>query len=473
MKYLRNILILAVSTLFTQEVICQTLNNVQLFARCYSQLTQMTVTANHPQMLAVRDNGKDPVTACMEIFDRTLFTVNNNTRIEDINDEEAVAVLRTMHKFHTTWFDVKDSPGAGSGAATQGTQDMLDGEAPALHLTRALFKPGTEYKTILTGRSSLKALREFMDPDRGANSNGLKADNIFRATTPHTGVGELRGIRGVGASELIRSYSFQQNTALPPVTGTVNLGTHFGGGLLGEQIYLLQNIGQVRDFVANGAEKMPRKLARGIYNDMLCRTLPVIRTEDAVPFVVPESPVAFRVSSGCVRCHASMDRTSAVARNFIYNLKTGLAADGNRGFELVEPQTVNKPEEATWPTAPDRSYSRRPSNGVLYFRNYRGQLVNENVNSLASLGAAIVDQDDFYACAAKRYYNYFIGVDVDIGDINDPAAGIWLTDKDTFHRNKVLQLGTGLKTSQSTRALIEAIFRLPSYRRSDFGFRLP
>ena len=480
MKISRNILLLSFG-MFGSEAFGLDLDNVQLFAKCYSQLTQMTVTASHPKMIAVRDHRKDPIAACMDVFDKALLklpvatqppSVNSETTI--VNSEEGLAVLSTMHKFHTTWFDVKDHPGGNAEAAA--IQDIIDGETPALHLTRALFKPSARYDSILKATASLKPIRIVEHPTLvGARTGKTKDNYIFKTIPPYTpfaGIGDLKGIREIGATELNRSYSFQQNTNSSALTtGAVNFGTHFGGGIIGEQIYLLQNIGQVRTFVSNGAEKMPRRLARSIYHDLLCRSLPVIRTEDAT-FVAPNSPVAFRGSSGCVRCHASMDRAAAVARNFTYRRVGGVPGDDNLGFEVVERETVSELAEATWPTAPDPNYYRRPANGVLYFRNYAGVLVNTPVTSLASLGAEIAKQNDFYACAAKRYYNYFVGVDVDLADLEDPPA-ITLTPKDTFHRENVIRLGTTLKTGQSTRALIEAIFRSPSYRRTDFESGLP
>jgi hypothetical protein len=128
-----------------------------------------------------------------------------------------------------------------------------------------------------------------------------------------------------------------------------------------------------------------------------------------------------------------------------------------------------EPAAADWPTAADANYHRRPTKGVLYYRAHDGSLVDVSVPSLAALGEAITNKDDFYVCAAKRYYQYFTGVDVNIGDIHDPSAGIFLTARDEFHRNRVISLGLQLKQTQSARSLIESILRMSSYKRQDFG----
>ena len=66
------------------------LDNVQLFAKCYSQLTQMAVTANHPKMIAVRDQGRDPIAACMDVFDKALLKLPVATLPPSVNSETTI-----------------------------------------------------------------------------------------------------------------------------------------------------------------------------------------------------------------------------------------------------------------------------------------------------------------------------------------------------------------------------------------------
>lgn len=471
MKKLTSIAIAAVGLGFSYQGAAETLTNLQVFSRCYSQITQKRLPDNHALVAAVQAGTKGPIDACMEVFDKAKFSALTNTRIANTNDVEAKAVLQTLHKVHTSWFDKKDVTPVASTVASAGLADILDNEIPAMHFTRALFKPNADIREVLTGTISLKPIRTNMDPTQGPKSKRPKTDHIFRASTVFAAMGELFGIRTLANNELLKTYSYL-NSAGTEITGPANLGTHLGGGILGEQIYLVQNFGLGFQANSDGAEVVPRRLGRAIFNDLLCRTLPVIRSEDATPFVL-YSPgpltASFRTSSGCTRCHASMDRISSVARNLEYFSRAALGA--NLGFEIMinRGPVAGVAAETAWPSQADANYFKRPPNGVLYFRNQRGTLVNRNVTSLGTLGTAITEQDDFYSCAAKRYYRYFTGIDVDIGDVDDPSAGIFLSPRDIFHRNRVLQLGADLRTSRSTRDLIERILRLPSYSRSDFG----
>jgi hypothetical protein len=465
-------MILAVSVEYVANAQVTNLSNQALFLRCYAQFTQMRPADNHPLLLQVIAGTKDPVTACLQVLNKGLWTSSGNTRLPATPDEESLAVVQTFHKVHTTWFDIKESAPVANSTFSAGTKDLLDQEVPALHFTQALFKPSASFSKIVTANASLRPIRTTQSPTSGPASNGTKTESIFGNAVPWTATGDLLGARDISATELAVPYSYVEANDATVKTPAVNLGQNFGGGFIGEQTYLLQTFGLTRTFTSNGAERMPRKFGRSLFHDALCRQLPVIRTEDAIPFVVATSNVPFRTSSGCVRCHASMDRVSATARNLVYLVRgIGTITDGPfRGFEILVPHSLSQmPAEATWPSAADNSYYRRPTNGVFYFRNYLGNLVNTNVSSLDALGDVIAAQDDFYICAAKRYYHYLTGIDVSIADVSDPAGGVFMSQRDSYHRDVVIELGLGLKESQSSRSLIEAILRLPAYKRTDFG----
>lgn len=455
-----------VSLVLSSAALAQNLTNVQTFRRCYAQVTQSVASDNHPLIASVT-NGTDPITACLRVLDKARFTAVDHTRIDNVDDSEAVSVLRTFHKLHTSWFEKKQTVSVANGASAAGSRNIFDQETPALYYTRALFRPSTNFDSVLRHGTSLKPLRPEV-PVNGPGTGRPRSDTIFKDAAPWANIGDLLGAAEYAPNERKVPFSYVAGNGTTVTTPLVDFGAHYGGGFLGEQVYLLQTIGQTSGFKANGAAAMPRKFSRAVFNDALCRRLPVVRTEDAVAFVAPTSNVPFRNSSGCVRCHVSMDRMSATIRDMTYVIRGSGAPD--EGFETVVRTTESaQPAAADWPASADANYHRRPTNGVLYYRAHDGSLVNLNVGSLAALGEAIASRDDFYVCAAKRYYHYFTGVDVNIGDVDDPAAGIFLTARDEFHRNRVISLGLQLKQSQSARSLIESILRMGSYKRQDFG----
>ena len=71
-----------------------------------------------------------------------------------------------------------------------------------------------------------------------------------------------------------------------------------------------------------------------------------------------------------------------------------------------------------------------------------------------------------FVCMAKRYYKFFTGIDVDVGDIGDPNH-VYLTAEEVAVRDIVIDLGRDLKKHKNPRLLIEDILRRPEYKKSN------
>jgi hypothetical protein len=109
-----------------------------------------------------------------------------------------------------------------------------------------------------------------------------------------------------------------------------------------------------------------------------------------------------------------------------------------------------------------------PKDG-FFFSGHDGRLVNKKVENLDEAGAAIASEDEVYVCAAKRYFYYFTGIDVEVGDIGDPQNPITLDPYEAELREAIIQMGKSLKDHQDPRKTIRSILEHPSYWRSDFG----
>jgi hypothetical protein len=159
-----------------------------------------------------------------------------------------------------------------------------------------------------------------------------------------------------------------------------------------------------------------------------------------------------------------MDPLAYTARNLGPSMQLASGAnDYFRGPAVVYHQPVTLPAEADL-TDGDASFSRRPPNGRLYFRNYKNQVVKIDVNGLDQLGDAITKQDDFYVCTAKRYYEYFTGVSVNIR--KDPSS---MSPVEREHYENVIKAGLGvLKPSHSSHEMIKFIFSTPAFQFSDY-----
>lgn len=267
--------------------------------------------------------------------------------------------------------------------------------------------------------------------------------------------------------------NLQAEYATERISEPVRFTANEGGGFLGNQNYLLGTFleSDLR-YVPDGAKKVNRSWARAVLKDAFCRDLPVVRESDVTQFVIPTSTTPFRQAATCSACHATMDRQAGVIRGLRWSIMGSIIADPPLidliGVFNIAMNAPTMPAVNTWSDVADPDYAKRQPTGRLYFRNYRGELVDRVVNSLSEMGVAISEQDDYFACFAKRYYYYFLGIDVDLGDPGNPLY-VPPNAQDQYHRNKVIDLGLRLKNHKSLRQLLVDIMSSEEYRMSDFG----
>ena len=450
-------LILLVALFIPLSLKAELLSNVALYQRCYGHLTESRPDPSALRTQQVRSGQKSAIAACLEVLRSA--QIGPDGRLVSKNPE-TLNVMRVFQNLHMSWFMIKELPDLAGGPSNIGNRGIVDASIPAYYFTRALFDPVVGIQSVVTGTSDLRALRsnQVADPNVFPPTGRNISEYIFNSMR-FIPLGLLEGVQ----TQAMESWAYTINEA----SGSVNMFQHWGGGLLGSPAYLLQTVQESPfDFKSDGGLKMPRKWARDLYSDILCRSLPAVRRSDSDKFIVAGSSVPFRTSGACVSCHASMDRTASVIRNFRYLPLVGTSPKILGGLFPVQ-HTTNKPQASPgWPAESDADFAHRPTAGVLFLRNYKGDLVDLSVSGLAGLGAALADLDDFYICAAKRYYRYFTGIDAVIGD---PEQTQDLTDFDKAQRDLVIELGLRLKSHKDPMRIIEDILSLADYRQSQFS----
>lgn len=436
------------------------LNNIEIYKRCYAQLTQTFLPATDSILAQVKAGTKTAAVACTELLDRAKFRVSDGNRLNNPTDPLAIMVLNTMNQVHQTFFLAPTLAENSFENSVTGMKGIYDPGEPALYYTKALFDSATPVDYIVTANVHLRA-------DRTGNAPAISSEGENRSKSTFVGssnftwasIGQLLGVTPTGNLPITSSF------------GNANIGETRGGGILGSPTYLLETVNEFSDFKAT-ALAMPRKWAKSVISDFLCRDLPVARLADTNSFVDPSpSAIGFRQEASCTQCHASMDRLSAVNRNFKYLVvrpNVDLSILG--GLFPVTHATTPSLDGNAWPSVPTANYYQRPTIGVLYYRDYKGSLVNQSLTSIPDLGAKLTTQEDFYICAAKRYYKYFLGVDVDIMDPQDARYKNKGADM-AAHKSKVIELGLALKTNKSLRTLIESIFKSDIYKQSHLGIQ--
>ncbi len=435
----------------------QTLSNIAVYNRCYGKLTNSKPLPTATQTLQVANGSLDPITACMNVLNKALLTTSGGP-LANQADVEAKAVIKTMHNLHASWMQVQDFKFI---EILSTNQDLYDTTAPAAYLTNALLSPTPSYRSIVAGSTMYGILRTNMAPAAGPMSGKDKTNlaNVFTEPFNYAGIGEILGLRVTPPTTIAGNVPYR-------TPATANLYISTGGGILGDNTYVSLNASVDESFVADGAARMPRRWSRAVFHDLLCRNLPALRNTDASNYVIPTAQAPFRQSQSCIHCHASMDQMAGTIRG----IRTISLGDGGAApkVDTLAYRPVTQAAEGAWPSSADANFAARPTNGLLYYRNYLGNLVNTPASNVETLGAAIAQQDDYYICAAKRYYEYFTGVTVTIGDIGDPAAPA-LSAGELNRRNILIDLGLKLKTHDNPRQLIKDIMSLPHYRDSSFG----
>lgn len=456
------ILVFGLSLLSVEGALGRDLTGVEVYRRCYAQLTQQAMPFGDSRWTAIKAGTKTPLDACMEVLDKGSFDAATHNRLATPGDPVSLQVLSTMNQVHQTFFLIHEFQEFGNGTQTVGVRSIYDMGEPALFYTKALFDTTTPFRFVVTSNVNLRADRTNNNPDVSVERIP-RSQSIFGSVPEFTWapVGDLLGVTVTG--NMTMNYTFNN------APQTSDLGATRGGGVLGTPTYLLQTIAERPGLKANSLN-MPRKWAKSVFNDFLCRTMPAARLVDTDPFVdTAPTAIEFRRSGACTQCHASMDRMAAVNRNFKYQIVGNTVAPYGAALAGTYP-TNGTLDGSVWPSIPVDDYSSRSTLGVLYYRDYKGQLINTALTSISDLGAKLAATDDFYICAAKKYYQYFVGVDVDVIDPYDGRYRNKGADM-SIHKNNVVTLGLGLKSHQSLRTLIKAIFNLDVYKKSNLGIQ--
>lgn len=474
-----------------------------LFYRCYFSITGLRAPKEHPELTQIRQNRKDPIDACMDVFEKARLDLNSGLPAST-TDAETIAIIDNFQQFHRSWFTTKafdDVPI--SGAQFHRSHDTTEA---ALYLTRLLFSPSQPFKESVTGNYSVRAMRTAGQQQIRDVTELNLVDPAPKSTLD---AGLVYGIEKI-LPDADQWFSYYTGIVFR-FFGTPGIPNYesprsFGGGILGLQSYFYMNSGLPRagiddsspisdplerfSPVANASLRMPRRWAKNLMTELLCRPAPFLRASDVNSLVVnylgavpAASHIAFRTSTNCMSCHANMDSMAATVRGFHFVVAHGPVQDFDEngvdnpgGWNLaLRMKPVDRPAENMEFSmmVRDKDFSRRPAVGALRYRSYDGKKVWEDVipavmtnpkDGLKRLGEVIALQNDLYVCAAARYMHFFTGIDIVplLVDEGDPRNGP-LKPQDKFYRDMAISLGLRLKTHQSLQTLVQEIMSSDMY----------
>jgi hypothetical protein len=361
------------------------------------------------------------------------------------------------------------------------------------------FNQLVTYQTQLPLAQIFHNWRVFLDP---ANQNvpTINAVSVL-PSPPLLQLGRIRGFRPLTESEMDQTAVMAFTTDTSDSVGAnynnlfettfftehveAKIRRPYGGGVIGTNSYLTLNMDagwRNQGFPrADGGARVWRRASRSIFHDFMCRTLPTLTAEDVEAFVRPTGTHPWQTSSSCMGCHAATDGMAGSMRNFSFNgdrnLKgvpvsfspqPDLAADWATVIAhptvIVDPSTKLRrmmrdgasvsyaaQESDLFGIDSDHTFFRRPPKGKILTRDYAGRLINQDVMGVDELGQKISEIDDFYACAASRYFNFFTGFEASLPDVPNAST------QQVAARQFVLNLGQQLKQNQNLRSMIQSI----------------
>ncbi len=487
------------------------LTEAQVYRRCYAQLSQVAVPINDARLTQINNKQITGAQACSQLLAEADF--DSQGRLRTISPL-TIKIVKTFTDFHRSWFINSRLEQSTDYNAEHdlATMDVFDASEPALFITRQLFLPNAQYKNILRGSQGVQAIRQedrsisamysfsadMTVPSRAyyGNNPGIQTNTFTFAhtngtltrgptgrpaeemvTLPKMNVGDIVGVQMNSLAHMIPNFYLRpftnQNAKFfygDAIDYNFDIYKNRGGGILGSSAFFLMNSGHGKGQVFNGSTKVPRAWTKASMESLLCSPFPSLRESDISQYVVGNSSAPFRNSSSCVQCHATLDPFAYTARNRVV---------GNADFEVAIKGTMLvgnfKPTMASvsgWPAEPVANFHRQEPKGRLYYRSATGALVDRSVNNAEELGQAMSDTEDFYQCAAKRYFEYFTGINVSIYDRTNPANSELnrkLTSIDKSDRKFIEKLAKDLRTSQSLPAMVRQIiasdyYKYPNYR---------
>lgn len=446
------------------------LTEVALFNRCFSHITRKAPALNNSLLLDVIAGRKTGSQACIETLNKAKLVRNNS--INNVNDSIAKDILNTFYAVHSGWF--LDQSVVGASFTNLG---LMDSSSGSLYYTKALFDPAYKYEDIFTNQNSYEAIRSGGSPEvngvnRTKQSYIIGRLDLNQTETRRQGIDvyfttgyEWSGVLFPQTGDLI-GIKNETPMVAPGHSGVptglnIKVNGSWGGGILGHRDYLMKTINST-SVNSDGGVHMPRRFGRAIFNDFVCRDLPVVDImKDTTPYVDANSSITFRTNKGCVSCHVSMDQVSAITRHYTM-VNLGINRNGGSTGRAQFERTPSITAPYSWPSTPDPDYFRKTYLGKFVYRTTDDNLISRDINSFNALGNIFKSLDDTYLCTASRYFKHFTNINYPITKI---PSGVRNNDP---HALFIKKLANDLKTSQSSFKTLESIISSDIYRDSNF-----
>jgi hypothetical protein len=450
------------------------LTEVQVFKRCYQLMTRLPIEHNKSLLDRVKSKELSGAKACGLLIDAVTLDSNGKLKHnESISEKEAKSIFETFYLLHSRWFKAFDFAFTN---INWGTGEFLDFNQMGMNY-QYVFLRNEPYRNLLKGNRFFRTDRsstfknEFLlyrdDGNKpimwkdlkqvyGTKSKGTSPLKKDLLPAPR---GEIQGIFINQNEDKIEKLFIDHKDEF--ISTNDSFYQNIGGGVIGSSPYVLLNYGQSFGEIMNGNIKTPRRWSKAILNDLLCRDLPAILEKDAETKVKKNSHIAYEKSAKCISCHLTMDPMAGVLKEYQVGINNTIGAVlDDKGIIDRQEVIFSFIHKLKGDELKKLSNYNSENNGKIYLRDFKGAIIDVKTDNMNELGKELASLDDFYLCAAKRYFYFFTGINIQ----TDPIKLLKFKEPKSPELSYVYKWALNLKKHQNLKQLMKDIFKSPSFR---------
>lgn len=405
----------------TQSISAGIQDSLARYYKCSALLLERYPKSDDKKVKLIKEEKLNGTEACKALYQDLHF---NKEGLLTPATSRSLKVFSSFQKFYNSWIKLKNLNFETQDFSNTDYYDINEGP---YHLTYSLFSK-EHFGEIFKGNTFYKAKRKsssdkryFFDRDihgfrfevdtpfnkwkigsEDSDEYGQQGPNRFFDRPQLAEVGQLIGIR--------KMHSYTNKIFYRDTDISFYPNKPKGAGVIGTNPYLIANSSSLNRKVM-GLFDYDRRWATSVFRDYLCLELPLLSENDVLKYIDKESSTSFLTDPKCMQCHVTMDFMGATLRN-IERYNTG---DDDGNFSIVASYTHSVEERKRFkeelPTHYAKLFKTSPD-GILYFRDIKGNLIKEKVENLEQLGQKISQTDAPYYCAVKRHFEYFTNYNV-------------------------------------------------------------
>ncbi|MCF8059742.1 MAG: hypothetical protein K9K67_10620 [Bacteriovoracaceae bacterium] len=327
-------------------------------------------------------------------------------------------ILKSLVDFHHNWLMPKDYDKPIQ-CQDPFNNDVFDPLGPAYHLTRALFQKDRNASVAITSFGDLRSMREGENPKKSTETSLTSENyqNVLGLNDPLDLVGDspLVGFlyKGQVFFEKVAPINWSQTNGSWDKSREqkkLKLFNHLGGGLMGSPSYLIHyapsQAFNSELYKSDGQTLLPRKLALGILNGILCKEPSQISLN--IDYNISDKwnhPITSEKK--CLSCHTPLDHFAAGFRHLTF-LKNQENCSKDNPQILIPTNFETSYSKDVW-------QSKEKDTKPFSFSYPAGLYEKERFVGFNQLGRVLAQRPEFYQCQVKKYYSFIFNQDIEDG----------------------------------------------------------